>query len=112
MREQLAIYNDVVRQLILSRAKEGKDIVLFINKIDMLSPLTPENFAAAEEVYKPLIDSLEDVRGKRLHTIVGSARAGIGVVGHSQGREDQKSLLQIIHDVSRATSNDDDRQII
>ena len=24
----------------------------------------------------------------------------IGVVGHSQGRDDQKSLLQIIHDAS------------
>lgn len=100
--QQLAIYNDLVQQLILSRAKEAKDIVLFINKIDMISPLTRKSYATAEQAYKTLIDNLADVRGKRLHTIVGSARAGIGVVGYSQGRDDEKSLLQIIHDASQA----------
>lgn len=101
VKDQLAIYNDLVQQLVLSRAKEAKDIVLFINKIDMLSPLTKENYAAAELAYKTLIDSLADVRGKRLHIIVGSARSGIGIVGHSQGRDDKRSLLQIIHDASQ-----------
>jgi len=97
---QIGIYNEPVMQILLRRAQSSKYVVLFINKIDMISPLSPKKISDAIAAYKPLIEKLEDKRGRRLHVIVGSARAGNGVVGYDEGHEDQKSLLQIMHDAS------------
>ena len=106
VKDQLAAYHDNVVQLLLDRASSSKHIVLFINKIDMISPMTPEIFQAAEKAYEELINTLNDVRGKQLHVIVGSARAGIGVVGYDEGHVDQKSLLQVMHDASKPIMED------
>ena len=99
--KQLSVYNEQVIQLLLDRTSSSRHIVLFINKIDMISPLTPKVFQAAIDAYAPLIGTLDEVRGRRLHVIVGSAQAGIGVVGYHGGRDDQKSLLQLMHDASK-----------
>ncbi|WP_125932093.1 GTPase domain-containing protein [Thiosocius teredinicola] len=96
---QLSIYNDVVIQLAMSRSIGTKDIVLFINKIDKLQSVTEKSKKNAEEAYSLLIEKLKDIRGKRVHVIAGSAQNGLGVVGYSEGNNEDRSLLEIIHDI-------------
>lgn len=98
--EQLRIFHGNTIQLMLTRSVNTKDIVVFINKIDKLSNVSKNSYESARNAYSSLIEQLEDIRGKRVHVIVGSAQTGCGVVGYSDGNRERRSLLEVIHDVS------------
>jgi GTPase SAR1 family protein len=100
VRDQLEAYNDQSIQTLthLIDFAEKRQIVLFINKIDLIYPVTRETIAEAKKAYSTLIDRLEDVRGAELHVLVGSAATGQAVVGYDEGHKTQTSLLKFVID--------------
>ncbi|MBR1267502.1 GTPase domain-containing protein [Bradyrhizobium sp. AUGA SZCCT0222] len=98
IREQLEIYNDPAIQNLAHLLGSQGQIILFINKIDLIYPITDERIAEARLGYKSLIDRLGDLHGIRLRVIVGSAVTGLGVVGYDDGHEERKSLLKLVID--------------
>ena len=98
---QLSIYNDVVIQFILKHTPKSEDTIIFINKLDMLQTIRSSSYTQAIEKYDDLIKKFKEVRGRRLHVIVGSARSGLGVAGDSEGNAKNRGLLETLHDVCK-----------
>jgi GTPase SAR1 family protein len=59
---------------------EWKYFCLFVNKLDLLRPLTNERIRDIEKEYDSLLQRAKQSRGVRYKIIVGSARRGTGVV--------------------------------
>ncbi|HXO68620.1 MAG TPA: GTPase domain-containing protein [Bradyrhizobium sp.] len=101
IKEQLLIYNDPAVQSLASLLGPNGQIILFINKADLIYPLTDERIEEAKASYAPLVEQLRELRGVRLRVIVGSAMTGFGVVGYDDGHEERKSLLKLVIDHAR-----------
>lgn len=97
VRDQLSAYNDLAIQTLVNLVGPGGQVVLFINKIDLIYPLTDEKLASIRQAYAPLIRRLSDLRGIRFHIIFGSAATGRGVVGFADGENDKLSLQEVIY---------------
>lgn len=98
VREQLGIYNDPAIQTLAQLLGPDGQVILFINKIDLIYPFTDDIVEEAKAAYNPLIEQLSDIRGARIRVLVGSAATGESVVGFDHGHEDQKSLLRLVLD--------------
>lgn len=98
VKEQLRIYNEPALQNLSSLLGDGGQIILFINKIDLIYPTTDETISEAKQSYAPLIQALSEMRGVKLKVLVGSATTGLGLVGFDQGNSDQTSLLKLVTD--------------
>jgi GTPase SAR1 family protein len=96
--KHLESYNDQAIQTLKVLMGTRAQVVLFINKIDLIYPLTDEIELAIKEEFYPLIEKLEDLRGVSLHIILGSATTGLGIVGYDQGSRQRKSLYKFVVD--------------
>lgn len=76
---QLSFYNDAVVQLLAGIMEGDGPIILFINKVDAIDDVPSMVRTKAMDAYRPLIDRLAQVRGKRLEVVVGSALTGENV---------------------------------
>jgi hypothetical protein len=104
IKKQIEFYtNEGILQILGSVLANGKQIVLFINKIDMALPRTGVDLTRlAKEKYKPIKDALTLMRGKQISVIVGSAKTGQGVVGYDGGVDNDRSLFKVILDAAEA----------
>jgi len=102
IREQNDFYtNEGILQILIRLLGSGKQIILFINKIDMaVAPPNINLSELAKEKYKPIIDALSRIRGKQLSVIAGSAKTGQGVVGYDGGIDSNRSLFKVILDAT------------
>jgi GTPase SAR1 family protein len=98
IREHLHSYNDQAIQTLMALMGEKAQIVLFINKIDLIYPLTDEAKSFILQAFRPLVEKLEAIRGVQLHVILGSATTGAGLVGYDWGSQTQKSLYKFVID--------------
>jgi hypothetical protein len=73
-------------------------VVLFINKMDLIYPLTDEAKDGVREAFRPIIERLEAIRGVEFHIIFGSATTGAGIVGYDWGSKGNKSLYKFAID--------------
>jgi hypothetical protein len=98
IRDQLRIYNDPAIQTLGELLGTNGQIVLFINKIDLIYPPTDERVKEAVDSYAFLVERLSEIRGVGVHVIVGSATTGLGVVGFDEGQDDRRNLLKLVID--------------
>lgn len=96
VKEHLQAYNGLSLQTLRNLLGENGQIVLFINKMDLLHPLTDEAREEAIRLYQPLIEDLAEIRGVGLHVIAGSAATGWGIVGYDRGQTASKSLYKVV----------------
>lgn len=82
-------------RVITAPLSPGDQIVLFINKIDMLKSLTAGQQQAARSAYLPLAELLRGVGGARFSMIVGSADLGWGITG-ARADPDEPNLLAVL----------------
>ena len=98
VREHLRAYNEGAIQTLIALMGRRSQIVLFINKVDLIYPLTDEVRLAILQAFHPLIERLEEIRGVALHIILGSATTGMGITGYDWGNEGHKSLYKFVVD--------------
>lgn len=91
-------YGDQSIQTLSRLLGDKGQIVLFINKFDLIEPRSGATREEAIRSYGPLIERLEHLRGVRLSVIVGSAFTGSGIVGYDGGVDAQKSLYKLVLD--------------
>ena len=104
VKEQIEFYGDGVIQIIVDLLGNGTQIVLFINKVDMIrSDRDVERLV--KTAYEPLINRLKDIRGKQVSVIVGSARTGQGIVGYNDGDSKRRSLAKVVLDTAETFDN-------
>ena len=102
VRHQLEAYGEQSIQTLthLIDPAAQRQIVLFINKVDLVQQPIDVVRADAKKAYSRLIERLEDVRGAEFHVLIGSAATGLGVVGYDEGHKSQRSLLKFVIDKS------------
>ena len=96
IKDQIAAYPDNVIQLLGGMTANGDNIVLFINKLDIMKSIDTKTIKKAERAYAPLMKRLDQLRGRHLHIIVGSAAKGWGVVGTHGGNIEAASLYEVV----------------
>jgi hypothetical protein len=98
VKEHVQLYTEHSIQTLVSLMGPKAQIVLFVNKMDLIYPLTDEIKSDIKKALRPLIDKLEVIRGARLHVIFGSAATGLGIVGYDMGSQENKSLFKFVVD--------------
>lgn len=89
--------NDGVHQALIKLLGRGhKNVILFINKIDMVDPKSAEFEKAIIESFQLLINRWNAVRGVTFRVILGSVANGRGLVGHDEFNPNNKSVLDIL----------------
>jgi GTPase SAR1 family protein len=98
VRDHVRSYNDQAIQTLVALMGTRAQVVLFINKLDLIYPLTDEIKSAIVQAFRPLVERLEEIRGVKLHVILGSATSGAGLVGYDWGAQEKKSLYKFVID--------------
>jgi GTPase SAR1 family protein len=98
VREHLKAYNEGAIQTLIALMGKRSQLVLFINKVDLIYPLTDQARSAILQAFHPLIERLEEIRGVELHIILGSAATGMGITGYDFGNKGNKSLYKFVVD--------------
>jgi len=93
--KNLNLYNEGFVQILTTFLNDGDKFVVFINKIDGLQDITEQAVEEAKAAYKPLIDRLRAVNGRKTMVVVGSAMRGLGLVS-SDASGAPHSLLSIL----------------
>jgi hypothetical protein len=98
VKQHLNSYNDQAIQTLSTLLGTNGQVVLFINKIDLIYPLTDDAKSAVTLAFSPLLKRLEEIRGVELHIILGSAATGMGIVGYDWANKGNKSLYKYVID--------------
>ncbi len=95
--EQLGVYNEPVIQILGKLVGSNGQIVLFVNKVDLISSLSPRKIKSIHQAYSRLSTQLQ-LRGIKFGMIIGSAATGQGVVGYDAGAKRNRSLYKFVVD--------------
>lgn len=100
--EHLSVYHKELVSVITNGLPAGSMIILFINKLDKLKNISPDQISKAKELFSPLIDLLGSIRGAELRVLVGSAATGQSIAGCEvvAGNVTHPSLYQALVDVA------------
>jgi GTPase SAR1 family protein len=98
VKEHIVSYNDQAIQTLTELSGKDAQVILFINKMDLIYPLTDEAKSSVRQAFLPLIEKLEELRGVELHVLFGSAAMGAGVVGYDSGNRNDRSLYKLVID--------------
>lgn len=99
--------NDGIIQILTSILNKGQNIILFINKLDLLLPRDNESVEDIKKKFNTVIKRL-NIRGKKLDIIVGSAETGEGICGSGIN---YNSLIQIVRNAAKPIDTSLVRQI-
>jgi len=101
VQQQLELFNTVFVQTLTEQLSRNDEIILFINKIDLIDRPIKEVSDEAKRAYSELLALIQTVTRKPVYVVCGSATTGLGLTGYDQGISHDRTLYQRIVDAAK-----------